>query len=163
MKNLFDRMEIGSQHSIGKAEKKRINSLVENALDLKSEYKVCHVSNKIKLVKDGEKFVYFEYYGKLCPTIHTFDRKIFKCVALDSGAVVPLSRGADVMSPGIIKYKDLCDKFAVDEVVGVEIIGQGIFAIGITLMSYDEMLAKNEGPVINVLHIKGDKLDLGTM
>lgn len=163
MKGLFDKLEIKHQHNISKSDKKRLNSLVGNALDLKSEYKVYHATSKLKLIKDSSRFIYFEYYDKICPTIHTFDKSIFKCVTLDSGAVGPLSRGADVMCPGIIKYKELCDKFEKDEMVGIEILNQGIFATGITLMSYDEMMNKKEGPVIKVLHVKGDRLDLGNI
>ena len=165
MRGLFDRIEIKNQNSMSKSDKKRFNCAVGNALDMKLEYKVCHVSSKFKLIKEDSsaKFVYFEYYDKIYPTIHSFSRDAFKHVVLDSGAIGPLSRGSDVMCPGIIKYKDLSDKFNKNEIIGVEIIDQGIFAIGVSLMSYDEMMVVGTGPAIEIFHVKGDNLDIGNI
>lgn len=130
-----------------------------NVLDVKKEYKVYQISSKFKLIKDDSKYLFFEYYDKIYPTIHNFDRNIFKTVFLDEGAMGPLSRGADVMAPGIIKYKEKSAHFKKDDVVGIEIQENGIFGVGKALMDFEEMISKAEGPIIEIFHTKGDSLD----
>jgi len=160
MKGLFSKVSIKSQNTMSKQDKKKINAKSSIKLDQKAEYKVCSISSKIKLYRDDKSIILFEYYDRVFPTIHSFDRSCFKRVVLDAGAVGPLMRGADVMCPGVIKYKDMSDDFEENEIVGIEIIDQGIIGVGVTLMSYNEMIKKKEGPVIDVLHIKGDFIDL---
>lgn len=163
MKKLFDKLEVKNLNILSKSEKKKFNSKLGNILDMKAEYKILTISTKLKLIKDDSKFLFFEYFGKVIPTVKTFDRNLFKSVWLDGGALGPLSRGADVMAPGLIKYIEKCVEFEKDDVLGVEIDGEGIFAVGIALMSYKEMLAVKEGPVIDILHCRGDKLDTGAI
>lgn len=160
MRGLFDKIELKNQSTMSKSDKKKYNSFLGNVLDLKKEYKIHQISSRLKLIKDDSKYLFFEYYDKIYPTVKNFNRDIFKTVFLDEGAIGPLSRGADVMAPGIIKYKDMSANFKKDDVVGVEIRENGIFAVGKALMDFEEMLLKAEGPVIEIFHTKGDSLDL---
>ena len=125
---------------------------------MKADYTVLSIRTELKLVKNKEEFIFFDF---LIPTVKYLDRSRFKVVWLYSGVLGPLSRGAHVMAPGIIKYLDKNPKFEKDEDLRVEIEGQGIFVIGLALMSYEEMIEKKEGPVIDILHLKGDSLDRG--
>lgn len=161
MKKLFEKVEVKNLNILSKSEKKKFNTKLGNILDLKAEYKILTISTKLRLIKDDTKFLFFEYFGKVVPTIQTFDRSLYKTVWLDKGALGPLSRGADVMAPGLLKYSEKCVDFEKDEILGVEIEDEGIFAVGIALMSFKEMMAIREGPVIDILHSKGDKLDKG--
>lgn len=158
MKGLFDKINAKTCSIMSKSDKKKYNATVGNVLDLKTEYKIVQITGKLKLISDSEKFLFFEYYNRVYPTIQNFDRSLFKTVVLDEGAIGPLSRGADVMAPGIIKYQDQSAHFKKDDVVGIEILNQGIFAVGLCLIDFEEMLAKKEGPAIEVYHIKNDKL-----
>ncbi|ELA42508.1 uncharacterized protein VICG_00607 [Vittaforma corneae ATCC 50505] len=160
MKGLFDK--IGTKtccSTMSKSDKKKYNVAMGNVLDMKTEYKMVQITGKLKLIRDSEKFLFFEYYNRIYPTIQNFDKSLFKTVVLDEGAVGPLSRGADVMAPGVIKYQNQSVHFKKDDVVGIEILNQGIFAIGLCLIDFEEMLLKKEGPVIEVYHIKNDMLD----
>lgn len=161
MKKLFEKIEAKNKSTLSKADKKKYNQKLGDLLDMKLDYSLISISTKLKLIRNNEEFLFFDYFGTVIPTVKHLDRSLFKVVWLDSGALGPLSRGADVMAPGIIKYLDKSPKFERDEVLGVEIEGQGIFAVGLALMSYDEMVVKKEGPVIDILHLKGDSLDRG--
>ena len=161
MKKLFEKVEVKNRNILSKAEKKKYNPKLGDILDMKTDYTVITVSTKLKLVKDNSGFLFFDYFGTVIPAIKSFNSSLFKTIWLDSGALGPISRGADVMVPGIIKFIEKCPSFHKDEILGVEIEGQGIFAVGIALMSYDEMVQKKEGPVIDILHVKGDSLDKG--
>lgn len=160
MKDLFYKPEVKKTHTLSKQDKKRLNGILENAFDLKKDYLVTHLANKIELYKLDGLWVYFSVDQRLYPTLSNFNSCKFKTVFLDKGASAPLSRGADVMAPGILKYIDMCPRFSKDETVGIEIIDEGLIAIGRTIKSYDEMLSHKEGVVIETLHVKGDGLDL---
>lgn len=162
MKGLFSKISAKSQNILSKQDKKKINSKIPNILDLKAEYKVFHVSSKLKLYGNEDSIVLFEYYDRLFPTIHSFNKDNFKRVTLDSGAMGPLMRGADVMCPGVLKYKELSDKFENNEIVGIEILDHGITGVGVTNMSYDDMIKLKEGSLVSVYHVKGDCVDLNT-
>lgn len=161
MKKLFDKVEVKNQNTLSKAEKKKFNPAIGNILDMKTDYKVLTLSTKLKLVKDETRFLLFEYLGRVYPTVSTFDKANFKTVWLDAGALGPISRGADVMAPGILKYLEKCPEFDRDEILGVEIEGQGVYAVGQVLVGYKEMVQTKEGPVVEILHCKGDNVDLG--
>lgn len=160
MRGFFSNKTVATtSHIISKLDKKKINVLVNNALDLKQEYRLCLLNNRSQIIRKDDRSLYFQYYGKIFPTIRNFDKSLYKCVCLDSGAVGPLSRGADVMAPGILKYESMSSEFSKDDIVGVEIIEVGVFAVGLALMSSAEMRKAGEGSVISILHIKGDALD----
>lgn len=159
MKGLFNKVEVKSRSSLSKADKKKYNAQLGDILDIKETYTVLQISTKLKLVRNTEKFLFFEYYGRVYPAIQNFDKNLFGTVLLDEGAVEPLSRGADVMAPGVIKYKEQSCRFKKNDVVGVEIINRGVFGVGLCLMDFEEMLMKKEGPVIEMYHIKNDCLN----
>lgn len=159
MKGLFKSLEIKSESPLSKQDKKK------NDLDIKTEYKIYNISSKLKLIGDSNFILFFRYYDRTFPTVKNLNsgncnQDLYKRVFLDSGAIGPLTRGADVMCAGIIKYKDKSNIYQKDDIVIIEIIEQDIIAVGIALISFDETLKKNEGAAIEILHIRGDSLDL---
>ncbi|ORD98119.1 MCTS1 [Hepatospora eriocheir] len=159
MKNLFKNVEIKQSNKMSKKDIKQLNKLNYVCLDLKLSYTQVTLKNRVKIIKNNEgKALYFEYFNKVYPTVENFDRKLHKTVLLDEGALGPLNRGADVMIPGIIKYKDKIEEFEKDEIVGIEIETVGIFAVGKTLFSLKEMINKNSGVGIEVYNLKSDKI-----
>lgn len=158
MKSLFEKLEIKMQLTMSKADKKKYNSALGPVFDIKSEYKIHQVSSKLRLFKEDTRFLFFEYFDKMYPTVSNFDKNLFKVVVLDKGALGPVSRGADVMAPGILKYKDQSSVFQKDDVIGVEILEVGVIAVGKCLMSFDEMIKIKEGPVIEIYHTKDDAI-----
>lgn len=161
MKGLFSKLEIKDCSSLSKQDKKKLG------LIQKEDYKNYNVNSKLKLIGNSAGMLYFVYFDKLYPTIRNFDPKnynkeIYKKVVLDDGACGPLSRGADVMCSGIIKYKEISDDYKKDDIIVIEIINIGVFAIGTALISLEETIRKAYGPAIEILHVKGDHLFTGS-
>lgn len=79
-----------------------------------------------------------------------------KRVIIDMGAVKFVSNGADIMCPGIIDADIEIQKgdtvIVLDEVHGKPI------AIGIALISGEEMMCSNKGKAIKSVHYVGDKI-----
>jgi len=156
MKGLFHKVVSKTSSTLSKSDKKKYNQLFGGIFDMKEDYKIIQITGKLRVVRSVEKPMLFEYYDKIYPTVANFDKTLFKAVVLDEGALGPLSRGADVMAPGVIKYKHLSSQFSAGDVVGVEILNQGIYGVGKCLVGFDEMLASGEGPVIELYHTKDD-------
>lgn len=160
MKGLFSRdVPLKSTHPLSKLDKKKLAAQVNGGLDIKQEYTMSILSNKVQVIKKGPAVIYFKHHGKLFPAVTNFDMAVWKTVTLDDGAVKPLESGADVMAPGILLFEETCPDFEKDDVLGVEIVGRGVFAVGIALMSSREMKRTRRGPVVQVLHVAGDYLN----
>ncbi len=150
---------INTRHLLSKMDKKKINKLFENsALDLKKDYEVVILKNKLEVIKHDNIPIFFKYNVNLFPTIQNFDKNIYKFCVLDEGALEPIKRGAKIMIPGILKYKELCSKFDKGEVIGIDVLNNGIVAVGITLMSYEEIIKIKEGIAVEVYHVINDRL-----
>lgn len=172
MKGFFsNKTTVTTTHIMGKSDKKKFNTQLtkqfsdanlstegHGLLDIKKEYKIICLNNRAKIIKLEGSSMYFQYFDNTFPTIQNFDKDIYKVIKLDQGAAGPLLRGAEVMAPGVLKFGEINDNFEKDQVVGIEIEGMGIFAVGITLVSSIEMKKTKQGPVIDIIHIKDDEL-----
>lgn len=162
MRNLFTKIEISSSCSLGKKDRRDINKeLQTDVLDKDKEYKVHKCRNKTKLISDSNSVVLFHFNKKYFPTIRYLEKNDtrFCEVYLDDGAVGPLSRGADVMIPGIFKYKDMIKgNFRAGDVVVVKIIRKSITAVGEALVGLEDICADKSGIGIEVYHRVDDEL-----
>ncbi len=79
----------------------------------------------------------------------------YPTVTVDDGAVPHIVNGADVMRPGI---KDIGGNFGVGDVLLIKDLKGRYIAIGISLMTAEEMRSIGKGKVIKVIHHLGDKL-----
>ena len=79
-----------------------------------------------------------------------------KIVVVDMGAVRFMSKGADVMSPGIVD----ADESIVPEdiVIIVDETHNKPLAIGISQITGNEMVENNEGKAIKTIHYVGDEI-----
>jgi len=123
----------------------------------KSSFEVGNFDQYMLILVDGEiDFIFIE--NKVIFTLHGVykynPKKHF--VVVDMGAVGFISKGADIMAPGIIdadidiKKSDfvwICDEKY-----------HKPLAIGIALISGEEMKSKNAGKAIKNIHYVGDKL-----
>ncbi len=129
-------------------------------MDKKNTYTLVLLTNNIKIIKNENSVpIYFTHYDKLYPTVNSFDKNEYKTVLLDSGAMAPISRGADVMIPGILKFKEENSGLSKDDVVGIEIENEGIFAVGKSLLNFKDLERVKSGVAIEILHFKGDTLE----
>ncbi len=81
-------------------------------------------------------------------------------VVVDSGAVPFITKGADLMRPGIVRM----DEFGREEpvVIREERYGKPL-AIGISLFSSDEISSMSSGKVVKNIHHVGDKIWSGDL
>jgi predicted RNA-binding protein (TIGR00451 family) len=76
-------------------------------------------------------------------------------IVVDEGAVRPISRGADLMRPGVL---DLRGSFAAGDVVVVVEPSRGLpLAVHEALLGSEELLAAQRGRVAKCLHHVGDR------
>jgi len=79
-----------------------------------------------------------------------------KVVVVDMGAVRFVTKGADIMSPGIVDADD--EIVEGDIVIIVEETHNKPLAMGISLISGPEMVENDEGKAIKSLHYVGDAI-----
>ncbi len=161
------------RYLLSKKEKKRlfeelshlynyINKERDNIKKLKVEKIIVNNETELILIDSFPSF--FKTNNKYYPTLHLIARiienkgidyvkKSFKYVAVDSGALRPLLRGADVMKPGIKETSG----FKKDDVVVVFLIDKWIpIVIGTAITDYDEHVDK--GKTIKNIHRIGDRI-----
>ncbi|WP_304093679.1 RNA-binding protein [Methanobrevibacter ruminantium] len=109
------------------------------------------------ILVNGEHYIIM-INGKPYPTLKAalnieLDSKV---VVVDMGAVRFVTKGADVMSPGIV---DADESIVEDDVVIiVEETHNKPLAMGIALISGPEMVENSEGKAIKSLHFVGDAI-----
>ncbi len=114
-----------------------------------SDYDVIFVNGEIlALVYEGKPFVTVRGLLKYKPS------KSF--VTVDMGAVPYVSKGADVMTPGIVEADQGIKE---GDFVWVRDVKNRVpLAIGLALISGEEMAKKKPGKAVKTIHFVGDKL-----
>lgn len=94
--------------------------------------------------------------GVLFPTLMNPNLEDLPSVTVDMGAVPYVCNGADVMAPGIVEVKDT---FVSDDLLVIRDVQYGkALAVGMALVSSEDMKDMRKGKAINNLHHVGDKL-----
>ena len=79
-----------------------------------------------------------------------------KFIVVDMGAVGFIIKGADVMAPGITDADPMIQK---DDLVWIcDEKYRKILAVGVALITGEEMKTKNPGKAVKILHYVGDRL-----
>lgn len=113
------------------------------------EFTVMLVNDSIDFILLDDKVVF------TLPAIQKYHLKT-KFIVVDMGAVGFIIKGADVMAPGITDVDPLIQK---DDVVWVcDEKHRKPLAIGIALMTGEEMKTKKPGKAVKTLHYVGDRL-----
>ncbi|MHA2379503.1 MAG: RNA-binding protein [Candidatus Thorarchaeota archaeon] len=109
------------------------------------------------LLYEGE-ILFFEEEGRLIPTLHALLDGILTVptVTVDMGAVRFVANGADIMRPGVTKVDDGIVEGSVVAVVD-ERHGKPL-AVGVSLMSSEDILAATHGKVILSRHHVNDAM-----
>ncbi|MCQ2977930.1 MAG: RNA-binding protein [archaeon] len=150
--------------------KKRYFLKKKKVKEIKSELGTygSFISNKDKLeVLESEKYDFILVNGE--PYIIMINDKPYptlkaalnielegKIVVVDMGAVRFMSKGADVMSPGIVDASE--DIVEGDIVIIVDEKHNKPLAIGISQISGSEMVENTEGKAIKTIHYVGDEI-----
>ena len=137
---------------------------IRECLDILEQFGLSSVVAKVKRgvevsLKKGS-LIYLESKPLLVkkdsyivPYIEVVPLSNVKRVYVDRGAVKPITNGADVMAPGIVKFDD----FGEGDVVGVFLEGtNSVLAVGIALINSERLKDVKKGKVIKNLHYLSD-------
>lgn len=133
-------------------EKKQLNQQLPKGytIDKKDEIKefnstIYKGDSKLLIIKNK----------RYLPHLKSIDTSLYKCVYVDRGAIPFIAKGADLMRPGIRKIDNSFEK---DDIVVVkeEEMNKTI-ALGIALLSSEEMEKQEKGKSLEIFHYVGDE------
>ena len=109
------------------------------------------------LLLEGE-IIFFQHEGRMLPALRALLKGLIDVprITVDMGAVKYVVNGADIMRPGITQVDDRVRKDGIVVVVD-ENHGKPL-AVGISMMSAEEMKAATSGKVIKSIHHVNDDL-----
>ena len=98
------------------------------------------------------------YGNKIFFTLHGLNRykPKKKFVVVDMGAVRFVANGADVMAPGIVDAEKSISKF--DPVWICDEKHRKPLSVGSAVMNSEEMINKNKGKAVRIIHYVGDDI-----
>jgi len=118
---------------------------------------VTDLNHKIYLINN--KAIIIEVNGKITmPSINSLQtcNEDLPRIVVDMGAIPYIVNGADVMAPGIVKVDG---EFNVNDIVSiVDEKHNKAFAIGLTLVTSEELKNMKKGKAIRNIHYVGDKI-----
>ncbi|MBW6451993.1 MAG: RNA-binding protein [DPANN group archaeon] len=142
---------------ISKRDKKSIVSDFEamgflGIVDVKGR---LELDNDVLFVDGKPKAFLFE--GKYYPTLKVVRANLdisFKTVTIDMGAIPFVTKGADIMRPGIVSVSE--DVKSGDFIVIIDEKNKVPLAVGLALLDSFELMALKSGKVVRNLHFAGD-------
>lgn len=139
-----------------KESKEIIEKFKEFGINLK-ENRFEILKNKIDLLISNKKVIGFYYNQKLYPSLKTIlEHNIeFPKIYLDLGAIPFITKGADLMAPGI-KDLEVFDKNAI--VILCDATHKKALALGISEYSSNEIKKMNKGKVVKTIHYISDNI-----
>lgn len=155
-------------HDLKKGEIKEILNSIQglfgekilDKIDSKSSFKISNIDDGIDIIYVNDAPSFLKLKGKFIPCLKLLvslhKDEIPKRIIVDMGAVPFISKGADVMRPGIVYIDQLIEKdgpvIVVDEKHGKPI------AVGIAMYPSNDIDSMDEGKVVKTLHYIGDKI-----
>lgn len=112
------------------------------------------------IIKDSEA-IFFKWKKQVYPTLRTLHMypHCMKQLTVDKGAIKFVLSGANIMVPGLTSPGGNLPDCEEGEDVAIMAEGkQHPIAIGVTLMSSEDMRAENKGIGVEILHYLGDDL-----
>jgi len=137
--------------------KKEIRELNDNVqFEISKKDAVERVEDDIPFIKINGIVKLFYYEGRAAPTVKTLlQNNYLPKVTVDMGAVKFVVSGADIMRPGIVSIEEF-DKDAFVAIIDVN--NQKPLAVGVALMSSEEMEKQEKGKSIKNIHYVGDPI-----
>lgn len=158
--SIFKNLKITTSNILSSSNLKKIEKQMN--IKLGKESKLIKCKNKIQLLEVDGKIIMFHHNNRWIFTLKYLreNDSIYPKVFVDTGAKEPIKRGCDVFVPGVYNYREMIQqKFDKDDIVIVEIVGYGIFAIAIALLSFEEVTADAKGNGFKILQVEQDELD----
>lgn len=139
------------------------NEYVEDILPKKvTSYhmRLKHNDKSELTIRDNEA-IFFKWKKQVYPTLKTLHMypHSMKKLTVDKGAIKFVLQGANIMVPGLTSAGGHLPDCEVRENVAIMAEGkEHALAIGVTLMSSEEMKSENKGIGVQILHYLGDDL-----
>ncbi len=126
-------------------------------VNLSKKDRVELIEDELTLLRINDVNAFFKLQQRWIPTLRYLQaNNVLKTVVVDMGAIKFLIGGADVMRPGIVEIDQTIVK---DEVIViVDVNNQKPIAVGVALLSGEEMKKAASGKVIKNIHYVGDKI-----
>lgn len=154
--------KIKNRHRVKEKDTKKIIETLQNNfeninIDKKSSIETGDVEGINYIFIDSEPCFFF-YDEKIIFSLYGLNKfnPKNKFVVVDMGAVKFVTNGADVMAPGIIDAdKNIVEN---DQVWVCDERNRKPLAVGIALMSGDQMIQEKKGKSIRIIHYVGDPI-----
>lgn len=159
-------MKIVTYYKLGKKDKTKIEKEINKKLNISFGSEDCiYIKSDIKIyfIEQNGTINFFKLNDIWYPTINyirnlTNIENIFNIVYLDDGAKNPILRGANVMAPGIFKYKEKVNNYYnTGDIVVINVSNQ-ILAVGIAVINFLDIKKDTNGVAINVKHYENDEI-----
>ncbi len=99
---------------------------------------------------------FFYYNEKIVPSLkYLQNHNVLPSVVVDMGAIKFVVNGADVMRPGIVEISSFEEGAFI---VVVDVNNRKPLAVGIAMLSSEDMEKSNSGKVIRNIHYVGDEI-----
>ncbi len=136
---------------------KEINKLIFGVELNKKDSVVLMEDDTKKIITVNKEPYFFYYQDKIVPTLKLLQtHPLLKKITVDMGAVKFVVNGADIMRPGIVEIDSEIKKE--DFIVIVDINNKKPLAVGVALLSTEEMEKATSGKVIKNIHYIGDEI-----
>jgi len=113
-------------------------------------------TDKNQIIRADKEIIGFYFNNKIYPSLKlNLDKSNIKNIYLDLGAIPFITKGADLMAPGI---KDL-EQFNKDSLVVLrDAVHKKALALGIAEFSSEDIKTMEKGKAIKTIHYIGDKI-----
>ena len=154
-------LNIKNKHSLKKKEIKLLFKEVENLYSIDFNFNKLRVETgffderKIIFIDDTPCFILIN--DKICLTLQGVIKlkPKDKFIIVDMGSISFITKGADLMAPGIVDADNNIQK---DDCVWIcDETHKKPLATGIAIMNGEEMIEKDKGKSVEIIHYVGDK------
>jgi PUA domain protein len=157
--------KIRKRHLLKKREQKHEIERIEKALgtalsgiDAKTRFERGILDTDDRVLLLNEHIIFFEDKDQIYPTLRAILEGVLDLpkITVDMGAVRYVVNGADIMRPGVTAIDDMVRKGSIVKVVD-ETHGKPL-AVGVALMSAEDMRSAKGGKVVSTKHHINDAL-----
>lgn len=156
---IFKNLKISTNNSISNSARKKIEK--EIGFNIEKDAKIFKCK-KINLLGEEGNIIAFNWSNKWILSlnyIRSHTENNYPTIYIDIGAKEPIKRGCDIFKPGVNMHKErITQEFKKNDIVNVEILNYGIFAIAEALIGFED-LNDEKGIGFKVLTCEGDELD----
>jgi PUA-domain protein len=148
-----------------KSDIKELNKIIEEQFGIenffnKKDNATEDETDEYTVIKRNNESIFFYYKGKLTPTLKLLQtHSLLKKITVDMGAIKFVTKGADIMRPGITNIDSEIKEN--EMIVIIDETHKKPLAVGKALLDAETMQNAEKGKVIMNIHWVGDPLWVG--